>query len=94
MFGKRIKELRKGQEITQDQLAIFLNVSKQSVWGYENNSVEPSFDVLVKIADRFNVSLDYLLCRTDKKYNSNLATDNNNKEIVSQIHNLLNELTY
>lgn len=94
MLGKRIKSLRKGQEITQDQLAEFLNVSRQSVWGYENNSVEPSLDVLVKIADRFNVSLDYLLCRTDKKYNSNLTTANNNKEIVSQIHNLLNELTY
>ncbi len=93
MLGKRIKSLRKGQEITQDQLAEFLNVSRQSVWGYENNSVEPSLDVLVKIADRFNVSLDYLLCRTDKKYNLNLATANN-KEIVSQIHNLLNELTY
>ena len=94
MFGKRIKELRKGQEITQDQLAIFLNVSKQSVWGYENNSVEPSFDVLVKIADRFNVSLDYLLGRTEEKYNSNVSTANNNKEIVSKIHTLLDELKY
>lgn len=95
MLGKRIKSLRKAQEITQDQLADFLNVSRQSVWGYENNSVEPSLYVLVKIADRFNVSLDYLLCRTKEKYNSNLSTaDNNNKDIVLKIHDLLNELKY
>lgn len=94
MLGKRIKLLRKGQEITQDQLAEYLNVSRQSVCGYENDDVEPSLAVLVKIADRFNVSLDYLLCRTTDKYNSNISADNNNKDIVLKIQELLNELKY
>jgi len=95
LLGKRIKSLRKGQELTQDQLAEFLNVSRQSVWGYENNDIEPSLDVLIKIADRFNVSLDYLLCRTEEKYNSNISTATaNNKDIVLKIHDLLNELKY
>lgn len=94
MLGKRLKQLRKEQGLTQEDLALYLNVSKQSVWGYENNSVQPSLDVIVKIADRFNVSLDYLLGRTDKKCNSNLSTTANNKEIVLKIHDLLDKLDY
>lgn len=90
MFGKRLKELRKRQEMTQDQLAEFLNVSRQSVWGYENNSVEPALDIIIKIADVFNVSLDYLLCRTEEKYNLNLETAVN-KELLLNIYKLLSE---
>jgi len=92
LLGKRLKQLRKDQGLTLEDLALFLNVSKPSVWGYENNSVQPSLSVLVKMADRFNVSLDYILCRTDEKYNSNLSAANKNKEIISKIHNLLDEL--
>lgn len=88
-LGKRIKLLRNGQEITQDQLAEFLNVSRQSVWGYENNSVEPSLDVLVRIADRFNVSLDYLLCRTEEQYNLNLL-NKNNKDLLLKLYDVVN----
>ncbi|OSA92541.1 UNVERIFIED_ORG: transcriptional regulator [Clostridium botulinum] len=89
MLGKKIKFLRNEQGITQDQLADYINVSRQSVWGYENNSVEPSLNVLVKIADVFNVSLDYLLCRTSEKYNLNLENQTN-KELLLKIYDILN----
>lgn len=89
MLGKKIKFLRNEQGITQDQLADYINVSRQSVWGYENNSVEPSLNVLVKIADVFNVSLDYLLCRTNEKYNLNLE-NHTNKEFLLNIYEILN----
>ncbi len=89
MLGKKIKFLRNEQGITQDQLADYINVSRQSVWGYENNSVEPSLNVLVKIADVFNVSLDYLLCRTSEKYNLNLENQTN-KEVLLKIYDILN----
>ncbi len=89
MLGKKIKFLRNEQGITQDQLADYINVSRQSVWGYENNSVEPSLNVLVKIADIFNVSLDYLLCRTNEKYNLNLENQTN-KELLLKIYEILN----
>nr|WP_061343019.1 helix-turn-helix transcriptional regulator [Clostridium botulinum] len=88
MLGKRIKQLRNEQGITQDQLADYINVSRQSVWGYENG-VEPSLSVLTKIADVFNVSLDYLLCRTTEKYNLNLE-NHTNKEFLLNIYELLN----
>lgn len=88
MLGKILKGLRKNQEMTQEQLAFFLNISKQSVWGYENNSVEPSLDVLIKIADRFNVSLDYLVGRTNNKYNPNLS-NSTTTEALDRIYEIL-----
>lgn len=93
MFGDRLKELRKSQELTQDDLAIAINVSRQSIGNYENYSVYPDLDILVRIADFFNISTDYILCRTNEKYNPNLSTKNN-KEIVSKIRDLLDELNY
>jgi transcriptional regulator with XRE-family HTH domain len=90
LLGERIKSLRKDQGITQDQLAEKINISRQSVWGYENDGVEPSLNVLVKIADVFNVSLDYLLGRTEEKHNINLL-DEYTKEFLLKIHDLVND---
>ncbi|BBK77730.1 MULTISPECIES: helix-turn-helix domain-containing protein [Clostridium] len=89
MLGERIKLLRKEQGITQDQLAEYINVSRSSVNGYENDGVEPSLNVLVKIADRFNVSLDYLLERTEEKYNINIL-DTDTKDFLLKVIELAN----
>lgn len=89
MLGDRIKSLRKEQGITQDQLAEYINVSRSSVNGYENDGVEPSLNVLVKIADRFNVSLDYLLERTEEKYNINIL-DTDTKDFLLKVIELAN----
>jgi len=88
-LGERIKLLRKEQGITQDQLAEYINVSRSSVNGYENDGVEPSLNVLVKIADRFNVSLDYLLERTEEKYNINIL-DTDTKDFLLKVIELAN----
>ncbi|KJZ83191.1 helix-turn-helix domain-containing protein [Clostridium butyricum] len=88
-MGERIKLLRKEQGITQDQLAEYINVSRSSVNGYENDGVEPSLNVLVKIADRFNVSLDYLLERTEEKYNINIL-DTDTKDFLLKVIELAN----
>lgn len=90
MLGERIKLLRKEQSITQDQLAEYINVSRSSVNGYENDGVEPSLNVLVKIADRFDVSLDYLLERTEEKYNVNVL-DIDTKEFLLKVIELAND---
>jgi len=90
LLGDRIKLLRKEQGITQEQLADYLNVSRQSITGYENDGVEPSISVLIKIADRFNVSLDYLLERTEEKHNLNLL-DADTKEFLLKVIELTND---
>ena len=63
MFAVRIKNLRQSKQLTQVQLAEKLSVKKQSISNWENDNIMPSVDMLVRIADFFHVSTDYLLGR-------------------------------
>lgn len=60
-FGERLKALRTGQKLTQQQLADRLGVAKSVVSYYESGDRYPSYDVLVKIAHTFHVTTDFLL---------------------------------
>ncbi len=66
MLNIKIKELRLSHNLSQVELAQKLSVTKQTVSNWENNNIQPSIDMLVKIADCFSVSTDYLLDRDDK----------------------------
>ena len=61
MLNRRIRELRMAANISQVQLAKKLGVTKQSVSNWENDNIQPSVEMLVKIAQVFAVSTDYLL---------------------------------
>ena len=63
----RIKELRNEQHITQLKMALDLNMSQNTISRYENGEREPGIAELIRIADYFHVSVDYLLGRTDKR---------------------------
>ena len=63
----RLKELRKERKISQLRLALDLNMNQNSISRYENMEREADYETLIKFADYFDVSLDYLLCRTDDK---------------------------
>ena len=65
MFYERIKELRLSLGITQVQLANKLGVTKQCVSNWESGYIQPSIDMLVRIAKTFSVSADYLLGLSD-----------------------------
>ena len=60
-FGVKLKALRKGQKLTQQQLAERIGVAKSVVSYYESGDRYPSYDVLIKIAHIFHTSTDYLL---------------------------------
>lgn len=62
-FSKRLNELRIENELTRNQLAEKLNVSVRLISYWENGQRECDFDMLIKIADLFSVSVDYLLGR-------------------------------
>lgn len=64
-FGNRLKELRKSVGITQAQLAYALHERRATLSNYENKNVYPGFNMLIKLADYFHVSVDYLTGRTD-----------------------------
>ena len=61
----RLKELRKKRHISQLKLAMDLNMNQNSISRYETGEREADYATLILFADYFNVSLDYLLERTD-----------------------------
>ncbi len=61
----RLKELRKAKGISQLKLAMDLNANQNTISRYETGEREPGISDLIKIADYFDVSLDYLLERTN-----------------------------
>lgn len=65
--GERIQALRKEKNLTQDELAKKLECSKQSIYRYENNQSQMDTHTLIKTADFFEVSIDYLLGKSNQR---------------------------
>ena len=63
----RIKKLRIERKVTQRDIAEGIGVSPVSIQRFEYGTVRPSLDTLIALADYFDVSLDYLVGRTDDK---------------------------
>lgn len=63
----RIRNLREDSDLTQTDMAKVLFISQRTYSYYESGGHDIPTEILVKIADYFNVSVDYLLNRTDKK---------------------------
>jgi transcriptional regulator with XRE-family HTH domain len=61
----RLKELRQKRKISQLKLALDLNMNQNSISRYETGEREADYETLLKFADYFGVSLDYLFSRTD-----------------------------
>lgn len=61
----RLKEIRKSKKISQLKLAMDLNMNQNTISRYETGEREPGINELIKIADYFNISIDYLLERTN-----------------------------
>lgn len=74
-FGENIQKLRKEKNISQEQLAEELNVSRQTIGKWENGVTYPETECLIQISDYFEVSIDTLLKGT--------VTDHNTMESVS-----------
>lgn len=64
-FGDRLRTLRKSKDLSQLEFAKLLKLSKSSVNMYERGEREPGIETLERIADYFNVDLDYLLGKSD-----------------------------
>ena len=62
----KLKELRKQNKITQEEIAKHLNITQVTYGRYELGTSEPSLETLCKIADYYNTSLDYIVGRTHK----------------------------
>ena len=69
-FSERLVLLRKSNGLTQKKLAQEMKLSELAIQNYESQRRKPAFDVLIALADYFNVSLDYLVGRSEdpKRY--------------------------
>lgn len=65
-LNENIRSLRQARGLSQVQFASLIGVTKQCVSNWENDNVLPSIEMLVKIADIFRVSTDFLLGRSNK----------------------------
>ncbi len=61
----RLKEIRKSRGISQLKLAMDLNMNQNSISRYENGEREADYETLIRFADYFDVSIDYILERTN-----------------------------
>lgn len=90
---KNLRKLREKRNINQLKLAMDIGITQESVSKYETDNAFPSKDILIKLADYLNCSIDYLLGRTD---NPNLNKDKifgNDEKIENLIfrYNRLND---
>ncbi len=84
----RLKELRANK--TQTEISQILNIPQTTYSNYENNKAEPNIEMLCKIADYYNVSLDYL-CEHKTKYQQDIGYLNEEQLQLVEIIKSLNE---
>lgn len=85
-FGMRIRELRLNRKMSQEELGRRVSRSKSVISSYENNLKVPSLDILVRFAEIFNVSLDYLVGLDKNEMLSLDGLTDKQKEIIKLIH--------
>ncbi len=67
ILAQRLKQCREEQGLTQIQVATYSDITEKAYQNYELMTREPKLEILVRIADVYGVSLDYLVGRTDTK---------------------------
>ncbi len=67
VLANRLKMCRKEKGYTQGQVAIYCDITEKTYQNYELMTREPKIEILVRIADLYDVSIDYLTGRTDNK---------------------------
>ena len=85
-FGNRLYELRKSKNVSQEELAELLDVSRQSISKRENDKAYPEMTRLLFMSDYFGVSLDYLMRGTESADN---AENKEKTSVTYQTRNLL-----
>ena len=88
--GERIKSLRKANDMTQKEFAELIGVSRSTLAGYETNKIEPSLNVITRMASKFDLSPAYFL------RNNIVALPNNNttEDIIDELDKILTTIEH
>lgn len=94
MSKNNLKQIRNSKNLLQIKVAMDLNITQETVSSYETGRVLPSSDMLINLANYYNTSIDYLLCRTKYDMPIDSIKPNNITEkdftILSKINKLSN----
>ena len=74
-FARILQDLREDRDISRKDLAMVLNISVSTLGMYEQGRREPNIDMLIKIANYFDVSIDFLVGRSFKNENNEMLTE-------------------
>lgn len=88
-----LKQVRNSKNLLQTKVAMDLNITQETISSYETGRVFPSSDMLIKLADYYNTSVDYLLCRTKYDMPINDIKPNNIKDEDFMLLNKINKLS-
>jgi len=88
-----LKQIRNSKDLLQTKVAMDLNITQETVSSYETGHVFPSSDMLIKLADYYNTSIDYLLCRTKFDIPINDIKPNNISDSDFILLNKINKLS-
>lgn len=90
---KRIKELRISHGLSQEDLGAILNVSQQTISRYEDTNSNIPNDVLIKLSQFFEISIEYLLAKTpDPKYDTHVTESFRKKNNILDLYQSLDEI--
>lgn len=89
MLNHQIRKLRQSRNMSQVELAKILGVTKQSISNWENDNIQPSVEMLVKLAGAFSVSTDYLLGLDQREY---IDVSGLSGDVISHIRQIVEDL--
>jgi len=84
---KNLRELRESCGLSQQKLAVHLDLAQSQIQSYEKGAYEPDIGTLKRMADFFDVSVDYIIGRTDIKRKIELMTENELNDTEQDIVN-------
>lgn len=103
MFSDRLKKIRKEKKVTQEELAKIIGVERSTIGKYESTTTIPSPDILTKLADYFNVSVDYLLGREANSIQADIKkeptvddelNERDKRDIAKRLERTLEDIEY
>ena len=83
-----LKKLRQKFDVTQNQLAEAIGVSQQSINKYENHNVQPDIETLIRMADFFHTSVDYLIGNSHPEDENEFRLNDDEIRLISQYRQL------
>lgn len=83
-YGHRIAKLRNDQCLTQEELASKVGITRSALSHYENNRREPDYETIQKFADFFQVTIDFLMGRSDDRSHPS-PMDQDVQDFISQL---------